>query len=154
MNVHAVPVVILIVSLLGRAKSVAMACCIVIFLQLIGSGTDLLEKSSPFIGSLGLALLLVQTLTPLANENTTAKGIIASLRSPLALVALVLAMVTTYFSGRGLAYLSLPDNSTAFVPILAGSLLSAVFLRGIPVGPYITAGILSTLEILLLRFCR
>jgi uncharacterized membrane protein (DUF441 family) len=146
---------ILIVALAGKAKSVAIAACIILGIELIAAdGGTFLKNSAPTLGTLGLSLLLVQTLSPLVTQTAGTAAVLRSLASPLALVAFGLSMVTTYLSGRGLLYMNAPQKAAEFIPLLLGGVVSAALFKGMPVGPYITAGILSVIGTWLVRFGR
>lgn len=149
-----IPVTVLIVALVGKAKSVAIAACIILIVQLLGPGGNFLQNAAPTLGTIGLALVLVQTLSPLVTGETTLRSIASSVFTPLGITAFVLSMATTYLSGRGITYMNQPANAGMFIPLLLGGVVSAALFKGLPVGPYITAGILSVVGGLLVKMMK
>ena len=53
------------------------------------------------------------------------------------------AIFITYLSGLGLEYLTLQGHSEIMPSLIIGSVIAAAFLGGVPVGPFITSGILA-----------
>ncbi len=134
---------ILAVSIFGKANSVAIATCGLLMLKLLG-----LDKYVyPFIEkngmTLGLILLIAAIMIPIASGSITAENIKSVFTSWIGIVALVLSFLTTYLSGQGLKYLTVQGHSDVMPAMILGAVAAAAFSGGVPVGPLITSGMLA-----------
>jgi uncharacterized membrane protein (DUF441 family) len=135
--------VILAISILGKADSVAIATCLLLLIKLIKLDQyifPLVEKKGV---PLGLIFLIAAILIPLANGKIAAVNIKSVFTSWVGITALVLSLVTTYLSGLGLRYLTVEGHGDIMPSLIIGSVIAAAFFRGVPVGPFITSGILA-----------
>ncbi|SCG82780.1 protein of unknown function DUF441 [Proteiniborus sp. DW1] len=138
-------ITILAIAIFGKANSVAVAVCILLIVKLLNLDQfiyPVIEKNGV---SWGLILLTAAILIPIANGNVTVKNIKDVLASWIGITALILSFFTTYLSGLGLNYLTVQGNNDVIPAMIFGSVLAAVFLGGVPVGPLITSGILALL---------
>lgn len=134
---------ILIIAVIGKANSVALASCILLLIKLLNmekSLFPLIEKKGVFCG---LVLLIAAILIPIASGKITFSNIKNVFTSSLGIIALLLSLFTTYLSGLGLQYLTVKDHGDVMPAMILGSVLAAAFLGGVPVGPLITSGILA-----------
>lgn len=134
---------LLVVTILGRAYSVAAAVgllLVVKLLQVDGFIYPFLEKNGVFIG---LVFLVAAILIPIAKGQIDKMDLWHSLTSWIGLAALVLSLLTTYLSGLGMHYLTVEGNSAVMPALLLGAVAAAAFLGGVPVGPLITSGLLA-----------
>ncbi|NFH65845.1 DUF441 domain-containing protein [Clostridium botulinum] len=134
---------ILAVAIIGKANSVALASCILLFIKLLNMEKylfPLIERKGVFCG---LVLLIAAILIPIANEKVTLVNIKNIFTSSLGVIALLLSLLTTYLSGLGLQYLTTKGHSDIMPAMILGAVLAASFLGGVPVGPLITSGILA-----------
>lgn len=134
---------ILVVAVLGRANSVALAASLLLVLKLLQVdqyALPLIEKGGTFWG---LVLLIAAILVPLAQGTVTLRDLGHVFLSWVGLVAFVLSLFTTYLSGQGLQYLTVQGHSEVMPALILGAVIAAAFLGGVPVGPFITAGILA-----------
>lgn len=143
MEANIILVVILAMAILGKANSVAVGVAILLILKLLN-----LDKSVfPVLNDKGvfwaLVLLIATILIPIANGQITAIKIKGNLLSWVGVVALILSFLTTYLSGLGLQYLTVKGNSDVMPALIIGSVAAAAFLKGVPVGPLITSGMLA-----------
>lgn len=134
---------ILAVAIFGKANTVAIATCILLMLKLLG-----LDKYAfPFIEKNGITwgviFLIAAILIPVASGSITAENIKNVCTSWIGILALALSFLTTYLSGQGLKYLTVQGHSDIMPSMIIGAVAAASFLGGVPVGPLITAGILS-----------
>lgn len=96
---------------------------------------QLLERRGTEIG---LILLLVAVLAPFATGRIGWKEIAEGFTSKLGVAGLVGGVLAAVICGRGIALLEAEPQVT--VGLVIGSILGAIFLRGIPVGPLAAAG--------------
>lgn len=137
-------ILIIAVTFFGKANTVAIAAGILLVLKVIG-----LEKYTfPFIEkngiSYGIIVLLVAILLPIASGNISADHIKNIFISWIGVAALLLSFFTTYLSGQGLNFLT-TGHSEVMPSLIIGSILATTFLGGLPVGPFITCGMLVVL---------
>lgn len=136
---------ILVIAVLGKANSVAVAVCILLIVKLLNLNQSiypLIEKNGV---NWGLVLLIAAILIPIANGKITITTVRNIFTSWIGITALVLSFFTTYLSGLGLDYLAVQGNNDVIPAMIFGSVFAAAFLGGIPVGPLITSGMLALL---------
>ncbi|MCB2291098.1 DUF441 domain-containing protein [Clostridium sp. CS001] len=134
---------ILVAAVLGRANSVAVATCLLLITRLLNLDKYIfptVEKNGVFWG---LVILIAAILIPVASGKITAVNLKGVFTSWTGIIALVLSLFTTYLSGLGLEYLTLQGHSEIMPSLIIGSVIAAAFLGGVPVGPFITSGILA-----------
>lgn len=135
--------IILLIAVIGKANSVAVAACGLIMIKLVRADKYLfpiIEKSGMF---LGITILTAAILIPIARGDITYQTITKSVISWTGMAALVVSLITTYLSGIGLRFLTVENHSDIMPALILGAVLAAGFLGGVPVGPLITSGILA-----------
>ncbi len=136
-------VAILAVAVLGKADAVAVAACMLLLIKLLHIDKYIfpaIEKGGMFWG---LILLIAAILIPIANGNITAMNIKNVFTSWVGVVALMLSFFTTYLSGLGVQYLTVQNHADVMPALILGAVAAASFLGGVPVGPFITSGMLA-----------
>ncbi|MBE3586937.1 DUF441 domain-containing protein [Desulfofundulus thermocisternus] len=134
---------ILVVAVLGRANSVAVAAGILLLIKLLQADKYLfpaIEKGGVFWG---LVLLTASILVPLARGDITCRDLGRVFVSWVGLLAFVFSLLTTYLSGQGLQYLTMQGHGDVMPALILGAVMAAAFLGGVPVGPLITSGLLA-----------
>lgn len=143
METNIILVAILTISILGKANSVAIAACILLFIKLI----NLDKYIFPVINNqgmfLGLVILIAAILIPIANGEINFMNIKNIFTSWIGIAALLISLFTTYLSGLGLQYLTVQGHGDVMPALILGAVIAASFLDGVPVGPLITSGILA-----------
>jgi uncharacterized membrane protein (DUF441 family) len=135
--------IILAVSVLGKADSVSIATCILLIIKLLHIQNYVfptLDKKGMFVG---LVLLIAAILIPIASGNVTSISIKNIFTSWIGIAALLISFFTTYLSGLGLRYLTVQGHGDIMPALILGSVAAAAFLGGVPVGPLITSGMLA-----------
>lgn len=145
MNSSIVLVLILAVAVIGKANSVAIATCILLISKLAGLDKLLFPVIEKQGMTVGLVILIAAILIPIANGSTSADNIKNVFTSWLGIVALVLSFTTTYLSGLGVKFLTVQGHSDVMPAMIIGAVAAAAFLGGLPVGPFITSGMLAVL---------
>jgi uncharacterized membrane protein (DUF441 family) len=143
LDANIILVVILAVSILGKANSVAIATCILLILKLLNLDKVIfptIESHGMFVG---LVLLIAAILIPIANGQVTSINIKSILTSWTGISALLISLFTTYLSGLGLKYLTVEGHGDVMPALILGAVIAAAFLDGVPVGPFITSGMLA-----------
>ena len=134
---------ILVIAILGKANSVAVATCLLLIIKLLNLDQYVfppIEEKGMFWG---VVILVMAILIPIANGNITITNIKSVLCSWVGIIAIVLSFFTTYLSGLGLQYLTVQNHSDIMPALIIGAVGAAAFLGGVPVGPLITSGMLA-----------
>lgn len=132
----------LLVGLAARNRLVAAAAVLLVVVRLAnltGALRFLADRSL----ELGLVLLTVAVLAPLALEQTTFADLARLFRSPAGWAAIVGGAVATCVNGQGIHLLT--DRPEVIGGVLVGTIVGVVALRGIPVGPLTAAGVTALL---------
>lgn len=136
-------VAILAISVIGHADSVATAACILLFIKLLHIDNyifPIIEGKGLFWG---LVVLIAAILIPIARGNVNHTELLKIFTSWIGIIALLISLLTTYLSGLGLRYLTVQGHGDIMPALILGAVIAAAFLGGVPVGPFITSGILA-----------
>lgn len=138
MNGEFLLLVLIVVGMIGRSHIITTAACILLVVKLIH-----LERFLPAIErrglELGLLFLTMAVLVPFASGKISIKDVTAVLTTWPGMLALAGGAAATYLNGKGLELLKLDPQMV--VGLVIGSIFGILFLRGIPVGPLMAAGI-------------
>jgi uncharacterized membrane protein (DUF441 family) len=131
-------VALIIIGLIGRSSIITTAACVLLIIKLVH-----LQRYLPTIErrgiELGLLFLTLAVLVPFASGRVLPKDILAAFTSWTGWVALAGGAVGAYLNSRGLDTLKMDPQ--LIVGIVLGSIVGVLFLRGIPVGPLMAAGL-------------
>jgi uncharacterized membrane protein (DUF441 family) len=138
MNGELLLVLLIIIGMLGRSHIITTAACILLIVKLVS-----LERYLPTIErrglEFGLLFLTMGVLVPFASEKITHRDIISVFTSVPGILALAGGAVATYMNGKGLDLLKVDPQ--LIVGLVIGSIFGILFMKGIPVGPLMAAGI-------------
>lgn len=143
MDSNIILIAILAVSVLGKANSVAIASCVLLFINLIKLDKYIFPIVENYGVFLGLVILITAILIPIANGQISVINIKNIFTSWIGVAALLISLFTTYLSGLGLQYLTIQGNGQIMPALILGAVIAAAFLDGVPVGPLITSGVLA-----------
>jgi uncharacterized membrane protein (DUF441 family) len=142
MNGDLLLVILIIIGLIGRSHIITTAACILLVVKLIS-----LDRYLPAIErrglELGLLFLTMGVLVPFASERISSKDVLSVFTSWPGIIALIGGAIATYMNGKGLELLKVDPQ--LIVGLVIGSIFGILFLRGIPVGPLMAAGITAFL---------
>ncbi|MCG7406292.1 DUF441 domain-containing protein [Paenibacillus sp. ACRRX] len=142
MNGEVVLVTLIIVGLISRSPIITTAACFLLIIKLVQ-----LDRFLPTLErrglELGLLFLTIGVLVPFATERIETKDIVNTLTSWTGILALTGGALATFMNSKGLDLLK--NDPQMIVGLVAGSIIGIVFLRGIPVGPLMAAGITAFL---------
>ncbi len=131
-------VALIIIGLIGRSPIITTAACLLLIVKLVH-----LERYLPSIErrgmELGLLFLTLAVLVPFASGKVQAKDIMNAFSGWIGWVALLGGAIATFLNSRGLEMLRVDPQ--LIVGIVIGSIVGILFLRGIPVGPLMAAGL-------------
>ncbi len=142
MNGDLLLVALIIIGLLGRSHIITTAACVLLIVKLIN-----LDRFLPTIErrglELGLLFLTMGVLVPFASERISYKDVISAFTTWPGIIALTGGAIATYMNGKGLELLKVDPQ--LIVGLVIGSIFGIIFMRGIPVGPLMAAGITALL---------
>ncbi|KIL41119.1 membrane protein [Gordoniibacillus kamchatkensis] len=142
MNGNVLLVILILIGLLGRSHIITTAACVLLIVKLIS-----LDRYLPSIErrglELGLLFLTMGVLVPFASERINAKDVLSVFTTWPGIIALIGGAAATYMNGKGLELLKIDPQ--LIVGLVIGSIFGIVFMRGIPVGPLMAAGITAFL---------
>lgn len=148
MNGDLILVLLIIIGLIGRSPIIATAASFLLILKLTS-----LERFFPAVErrglELGLLFLTMSVLVPFANGKIGWKEIAPVFSTWYGLLALLGGAIATYMNGKGLDLLKWEPQ--LIVGLVIGSIFGIIFLKGIPVGPLMAAGI-TALFVKLFKF--
>jgi uncharacterized membrane protein (DUF441 family) len=92
---------------------------------------------------LGILLLTIAVIAPIASEQVSSKALMTSFASWRSLLAIVVGLLVTWLGARGVNLMKVDPN--VVTGLMIGTVAGVVLFRGVAVGPLIAAGILSLL---------
>jgi uncharacterized membrane protein (DUF441 family) len=142
MNGDMLLVILILIGLIGRSPIITTAACLLLAIKLIG-----LDRYFPTMErrglELGLLFLTIGVLIPFASDRISMKDILSVFTTWPGIIALVGGAIATYMNGKGLELLKVDPQ--LIVGLVLGSIFGILFMRGIPVGPLMAAGITAFL---------
>ncbi|MHA3048688.1 DUF441 domain-containing protein [Acinetobacter sp. ANC 4641] len=135
-------IVLLACGVLSHNTSITIASAVLIVVRI-----SPLEQYFPFLQthalSLGITILTIGVLTPIASGKIPGEMILKSFMSYKSILAIVIGLVVAWLGGRGVKLMS--NQPDVVAGLLIGTVAGVALLRGVPVGPLIAAGMLSLL---------
>lgn len=142
MNGELLLVILILIGLFGRSPILTIAACLLLVVKLF-----MLERYLPSLErrglELGLLFLTIGVLVPFASGKITPRDMLSMFTTWPGIVALVGGAIATYMNSKGLELLKIDPQ--LIVGLVIGSIFGIIFLRGIPVGPLMAAGITAFL---------
>ena len=138
MGGESVLLILIIIGIVGKAPLIATSACILLVLKLtnLTHYFGLIERRGL---ELGLLFLMLSVLIPFAEGKITLRDLRHCLLSVPGVLALAGGALATYMNGDGLRMLK--NQPELLIGLVVGSIAGIVFLKGIPVGPLMAAGL-------------
>lgn len=89
----------------------------------------------------GITLLTIAVLVPVASGKISGEILLKSFVSWHSILAILVGVLVAWLGSRGVTLMRTEPNVVA--GLLIGTVIGVSFLKGVPVGPLIAAGILS-----------
>lgn len=134
--------VILILGVLSKNNSLALAATVILGLRLTNLKQVLIFLDKNAL-KWGIIILTMGIIAPFATGEITIKDVNGALKSPSAIAALLAGALTVILSGKGTNLIA--ENPQVVVGIILGSLIGIAFFKGVPVGPLTAAGIVAVI---------
>lgn len=134
--------VLLPCGIFSHNSAVTIAAAVLIVLK-ITPLHDLLPYVQQHGLNIGIIILTIGVLAPIASGKIAGESILKSFLSWKSLLAIAIGVFVAWLGGRGVKLMSNQPDIVA--GLLIGTVAGVAVLRGVPVGPLIAAGILSLL---------
>ena len=131
---------LLAIGVMGRNNSVSIAVAILLLIRLLGV-TKLFPSLEQYGLQVGIIILTIGVLSPLASGKIGKEEIIHTFTNPSSLLAIAIGILVAYLGGRGVSLMS--ANPLVVTGLTLGTIIGVAFFKGVPVGPLIAAGIMS-----------
>ncbi|QXE00684.1 DUF441 domain-containing protein [Terribacillus sp. DMT04] len=132
-------VIILLLGIIGKNQSITIAAYVLLGIKVL----QLDDKLFPFLASkgmsIGITVLTIAVLVPIASGEIGFKDLYASVKSYYAWVALAAGILVAILGKYGVNLMASDPQVT--VALVIGTILAVVLLNGVAVGPLIGAGI-------------
>lgn len=125
-------------GLFGRSNLVVTSACILLCIRYFNLDSVLLPVLEQRGLEIGLVLLMLHILSPVATDNLT-KDDLYSLVSIKGFLALVAGALATKLNGDGLKLMN--ANPEIIFGMTVGTVLGILLLRGTPCGPVMAAAV-------------
>ena len=132
--------VLLACGIFSHNSAVTIAAAVLIVLK-ITPLSSLLPYVQAHGLNIGIIILTIGVLTPIASGKISGESILKSFLSRKSLLAIAIGVFVAWLGGRGVKLMSSQPDVVA--GLLLGTVAGVAVLRGVPVGPLIAAGILS-----------
>lgn len=133
--------VLLACGVLSHNNAIIISVVVLIVLKLL----PFTQASFPYLEKYGLQagiiLLTIAVLVPVASGKISGEVLLKSFASWHSILAILVGVLVAWLGGRGVKLMTVEPNVVA--GLLIGTLIGVSFLKGVPVGPLIAAGILS-----------
>lgn len=141
MNFDNLPLlIILVLAVLGNNHTVSIAASALLLLKLLG-----LTQWFPYIEahgiSIGVIILTMAVLTPLAEGRISTGDILGALKSPTGLIAMIVGVFVAWVAAQGIPFMK--ESPEAVTALITGTIVGVCFFNGLAVGPLIAGGIVS-----------
>lgn len=131
-------IVIFAISMLGHNASVAWATGILLVMKVLGL-TQWFTAIEAHGLNLGIILLTIALLVPVATGKITLPIILASFKTPIGIIAIFAGIFASISGGLGIQMLK--DSPEMISALIIGTMIGVFFWKGITVGPLIAGGI-------------
>ncbi|TEB05384.1 hypothetical protein Psch_02425 [Pelotomaculum schinkii] len=131
-------ITLLFLGLFGRSNLVVTSACILLCIRYFNLDSVLLPVLEQRGLEIGLVLLMLHILSPVATDNLT-KDDLYSLVSFKGFLALVAGALATKLNGDGLNLMN--ANPEIIFGMTVGTVLGILLLRGTPCGPVMAAAV-------------
>ncbi|MDG6301679.1 DUF441 family protein [Glaesserella parasuis] len=132
-------VALILLGIFSQNSAVTISAAVLLIMQ-----QTLLSKCVPYLDQygikIGIIILTIGVLAPLVSGRIALPELVQLINWKM-IVAIIAGIVVAWLGGRGV---TLMGNQPVLVTgLLIGTIIGVAFLKGVPVGPLIAAGILS-----------
>ncbi|MGK8252653.1 DUF441 domain-containing protein [Moraxella lacunata] len=133
--------ILLGLGVFSQNNTIIIAAALLIIVKVSPLNAQLMPVVEKYGLSLGILILTIGVLAPIASGKISGEVILKSFVSAKSLLAIAVGVLVAYLGGRGVKLMT--DEPSVIAGLLIGTVAGVALLRGVPVGPLIAAGILS-----------
>lgn len=133
--------VLLVCGVLSHNNTIIIAVGVLLVLKVLPITQPVLPYLEKYGLNWGIILLTIGVLSPIATGKISGDSVLNAFLSWRSLLAIAVGILVAWLGGRGVKLMTIQPNVVA--GLLIGTVAGVAFLRGVPVGPLIAAGILS-----------
>ncbi|MBE9579766.1 MULTISPECIES: DUF441 domain-containing protein [Moraxella] len=133
--------ILLGLGVFSQNNTIIIATALLIVVKVSPLNAQLMPVVEKYGLSLGILILTIGVLAPIASGKISGEVILKSFVSVKSLLAIAVGVLVAYLGGRGVKLMT--DEPSVIAGLLIGTVAGVALLRGVPVGPLIAAGILS-----------
>lgn len=130
---------LLAIAVIAKNNSLLVAVGFLLIIKVVGLG----DKVFPFLQSkginLGVTIITIAVLVPIATGAIGFKDLLEALKSPYAWIALASGIAVALIAKNGVTLLATDPHIT--VALVIGTVMAVALFKGVAVGPLIGAGI-------------
>lgn len=136
-----VMLILLACGVFSHNNIIIIATAMLIVIKILPMTQPLLPYLEKYGLNFGVLILTIGVLTPIATGKISGEAVLKSFMGWKSLLAVLVGVFVAWLGGRGVKLMVAEPNVVA--GLLVGTVVGVAFLRGVPVGPLIAAGILS-----------
>lgn len=136
-----VMLILLACGVFSHNNAIIIATGLLIALKVLPITQPLLPYLEKYGLNIGVIVLTIGVLAPIASGKISGETVFKSFMSWQSLLAIAVGIFVAWLGGRGVKLMVAEPNAVA--GLLVGTVAGVAFLKGVPVGPLIAAGILS-----------
>lgn len=131
--------ILLALGLISKNQSIVISVIILLLIRYSGIGNKLFPVLDKHGINIGVIIITIAVLIPIATGEIQLTDLFESVKSNYGIIALASGIIVALFAAFGVQLLDKSPEIT--ISLVLGTIFSVIFLKGIPVGPLIGAGI-------------
>ncbi|TDX59139.1 DUF441 domain-containing protein [Orenia marismortui] len=149
MQINIVLIIITILGLIVRNNSLIISGAVLLLVRLLKAEV-FLNIIDNYSVKIGIILIMLGVLTPLATGDLKLEGMTENLMNPIAILGLIMGIAVTQFTREGLMLME--NTPTVTINLVIGVIIGVAFFKGVPSGPLIASGITAVIYKLISLF--
>lgn len=139
MSAYLFLILLVLIGVIAQNQSIIIASSALLIIKALGFGDQLFPTLASKGINWGVTIITIAVLVPIATGDIGFKELWNSIRGPVGIVAFGSGIFVALAAAQGVQLMRIdPVVTTA---LLAGTILAVGFMKGVPVGPLIGAGI-------------
>ncbi|WP_338082257.1 DUF441 domain-containing protein [Exiguobacterium qingdaonense] len=139
MSAYLFLILLVLIGVIAQNQSIIIASSALLIIKALGFGDQLFPTLASKGINWGVTIITIAVLVPIATGDIGFKELWNSIRGPVGIIAFGSGIFVALVAAQGVQLMRVdPVVTTA---LLAGTILAVGFMKGIPVGPLIGAGI-------------
>lgn len=132
-------ILLVLIGVIAQNQSIIIASSTLLIIKALGFGDQLFPTLASKGINWGVTIITIAVLVPIATGDIGFKELWNSIKGPVGIVAFGSGIFVALAAAQGVQLMRVdPVVTTA---LLAGTILAVGFMKGVPVGPLIGAGI-------------